>query len=149
MDKDVKQDALGKTSRPKNQYKLTGKRLGMRGVMATALLESGMSIPKVREVTGISQTTAVFLKKEKVMNREQVETLKRHLQDKFARIAALALDSIDDSKVSAAGFGELVRGAALAAQNAGITSPNVQEYCREIILAKYSIQRDKPQASEQ
>jgi len=73
------------------------------------------------------------------MPREQVETLKRHLQDKFARIAALALDSIDESKVTAAGFGELVRGAALAAQNAGIASPNVQKYCREIILAKYSI----------
>ena len=102
-----------------------------------------MSIPKVREATGISQTTAVFLKKEKVMPREQVEALKRHLQDKFARIAALALDSIDEDKASAAGFGELVRGAALAAQNAGITSPNVQEYCREIILAKYSIKRDR------
>jgi hypothetical protein len=137
------------TSHSQKKNRLTGARLGMRGVMATALLESGMSIPKVREVTGISQTTAVFLKKEKVMPRAQVDALKRHLQDKFARIASLALDSIDEGKISAAGFGELVRGAALAAQNAGITSPNVQEYYREIMLAKYSIQSDKPQPAEE
>jgi hypothetical protein len=136
------------TSHSQKKNRLTGARLGMRGVMATALLESGMSIPKVREVTGISQTTAVFLKKEKVMPRDQVEALKRHLQDKFARIAALALDSIDESKVSGAGFGELVRGAALAAQNAGITSPNVQEYYRELILTKYAIQDDNDQVPE-
>jgi hypothetical protein len=150
MDKDVKENGRErKTPRAKNKYGLTGKRLGMRGVMATALLESGMSIPKVRDVTGISQTTAVFLKREKVMPREQVEALKRHLQDRFARIAAEALEAIDEDKLQKAGFGELVRGAALAAQNAGITSPNVQEYCREIILAKYSIQSDKPQAAEE
>jgi hypothetical protein len=137
MDKNLKQ---GNAARPKNKYGLTGARLGMRGVMATALLEAGMSITKVREVTGISQTTAVFLKREKVMPREQVDALKRHLQDKFARIASLALDSIDEGKVSTAGFGELVRGAALAAQNAGIASPNVQEYYRELILTKYAIQ---------
>ena len=71
-----------------------------------------------------------------------MDALKRPLQDKFAGIAALALDSIDASKVSEAGFGELVRGAALAAQNAGITSPDVQEYCRQIILTKYSRHRD-------
>ena len=132
-----------KASRTKKNYGLTGARLGMRGVMATALLESGLSIPKVREVTGISQTTAVWLKKNKILNREQVEAVKNHLQAKFARIAAEALDAIDQEKVKAAGFGELVRGAALAAQNSGITSPNVEEYCREIILAKYSIRGDK------
>lgn len=64
----------------------------------------------------------VFLKKEKVMPREQVEALKRHLQDKFARIAAHALDSIDENNVSDSGFGELVRG-----QHLHIA--NVQEYC--------------------
>jgi len=46
-----------------------------------------------------------------------------------------------------AGFGELVRGAALAAQNAGITSPNVHEYYRELFLAKYTIQGTSEQTS--
>jgi hypothetical protein len=148
MEENMKKETSGgKASGMKNKYGLTGKRLGMRGVMATALLEGGMSIPKVREVTGISQTTAVFLKREKVMPREQVEALKRHLQDKFARIAAEALDAIDKEKLGKAGFGELIRGAALAAQNAGITSPNVQEYCQRIILAKYSIPGEKQETT--
>jgi hypothetical protein len=148
MDNNVKQEGAEKGSPPRNKYRLTGKRLGMRGVMATALLESGMSIPKVREVTGISQTTAVFLKREKVMPREQVEALKRHLQDRFARIAAEALDAIDKDKLDKAGFGELVRGAALAAQNAGLISPNAQEYYQHILLTKYAIQGDKQEMAD-
>ena len=61
----------------------------------------------------------------------------------FTRIALVALDSIDESKVSAAGFGELVRAASLAAQNSGVTPPTVQGYYREILFAKYLIQDDK------
>jgi hypothetical protein len=66
-----------------------------------------------------------------------------HFQGKFARIAAEALGAIDQEKVKAAGFGELVRGAALAAQNAGITGSNVAKTSKAIILAKYSIQTDE------
>jgi hypothetical protein len=149
MDKDVKHASSRETkaSRPKNKYGLTGKRLGIKGVMATALLECGLSIPKVREATGISQTTAVFLKREKVMPREQVEALKTHLQTKFARIAAEALDAIDPEKYQQAGFGELVRGAALATQHAGLSSPNGLDSYRELIFAKYTIHEERDQTS--
>jgi hypothetical protein len=139
MGKDLKQENEDtRASRPKNKYGLTGTRLGMRGVMATALLESGMSIPKVRQATGISQTTAVFLKREKVIPREQVERVKRHLQDKFAMIAAQALESIDQDKLKQAGFGELVRGAALAAERAGIGNVGIHEQYHAVMM-KYTI----------
>jgi hypothetical protein len=39
-----------------------------------------MSIASIRKITGIGQTTGVFLKKKNVMPREQAQALKHHLQ---------------------------------------------------------------------
>ncbi len=114
--------------------RLSGKRLGTRGIVAQAMLEQGASLRTVRKVTGISTTTGTFLRKNKVIPREQVERVKRHLQDKFAMIASQALESIDEDKLKQAGFGELVRGAALAAERAGIGNVSVHEHYQAVMM---------------
>ena len=118
--------------------RLTGSRLGTRGVLAQAMLEQGASVRTVRKVTGVSTTTASFLRRNKVIPRAQVEAVKKHLQDRFALIASEALEAIDADKLKAAGFGELVRGAAVAANQAGITAPSVAEIY-SLSIAKYLV----------
>jgi hypothetical protein len=112
------------------------------------MLEDGASLSTVRRATGISETTASFLRKEKVLPREQVEAVKRSLQDKFALVASQALESIDSGKLHEAGFGELVRGAALAADRAGISQLSAVDQLVDA-LSKYQKSTPKPAMPEQ
>ena len=91
------------------------------------MLEQEFSHRTVRKVTGIALGSSVALKRNNVIPREQIDAVKKHLQDRFALIASQALEAIDPEKLHAAGFGELVRGAAVAANQAGITAPSVAE----------------------
>lgn len=108
--------------------KITGKKLGVKGLAAVAQLQEGYSLRKVHEITGISETTASALRKRNLVNPAQVEAIRKQLRDRFAMVAHDALAAVDHEKLKAAGVGELVRAAAVASDRGGISPPSVIEH---------------------
>jgi hypothetical protein len=116
--------AATETVQPKKQYRPNGKRLGSRGVVAKALLEQGVSYRSVQKQTGVSTATLSALKRHELVPREEVDAVKRSLQDKFALIANKALDGITDQKLEIANIQDLIGVASKAFDRSGLaTSP--------------------------
>ncbi len=125
--------------------KITGKKLGVKGLAAVALLQEGYSLRKVHEITGISETTASVLRKRNLVDPAQVEAIRRQLRDRFAMVAHDALAAVDSTKLEKAGVGELVKAAAIAADQAGPSGPSAVERHAAILL-QFAVQT--PTATE-
>lgn len=125
---------------------VVGKRLGPKGVVATALLEGGASHRTVQKLTGIAAATSVALKRQglqKLIPPEQAEQIRRGLRNKFAVVAEQILSSVDRKKINIAGLGETLRAAGIAADRAGIGPVSHVEVYRTSIT-KYEKTPDGP-----
>lgn len=125
---------------------IVGKRLGPKGVVATALLEGGASHRTVQKLTGIAAATSVALKRQglqKLIPPEHAEQIRRGLRNQFAVVDQQILTSVDKKKIDVAGLGETLRAAGIAADRAGIGPVSHVEVYRTSIT-KYEKSPDGP-----
>src|SRR5262249_45225514 len=107
--------------------KINGKRLGVRGLVAAALLREGYSLSRTSKLAGISESSATQLRKQNIYDVTQVDAIRRTIRDEFAITGGRCLKAVSDEKLNKAGVAELVRSAAIAVDRAGILPPSAKE----------------------
>ncbi len=131
-------------SKSKRRYEITGARLGARGIVARAMLETGASLRSVQKATGISQTTAVVLKRKKLLNPTHVEAVKKTFRGRAALILDDALDAVTKKKLGDSSAPDLMRVAEKAQQMAGLAERPSGLQGALLVLQRFNLQQGQP-----
>jgi hypothetical protein len=102
-----------------------GSRTRARAVVAQAMLERGESYRTVQKETGLAYQTIANIKRHNLVPREDIENVKRSLQDKYTLAANEFLDAArTKEKLKETKAADLMRMSALAFDRSGLaTSP--------------------------
>ncbi len=131
-------------SKSKRRYEITGARLGARGIVARAMLETGASLRSVQKATGISQTTAVVLKRKKLLNPTHVEAVKKTFRGRAALILDDALDAVTKKKLGDSSAPDLMRVAEKAQQMAGLAEKPSGLHGHLLVLQQFNLKAGLP-----
>ena len=134
-------------SKSKRRYEITGARLGARGIVARAMLETGASLRSVQKATGISQTTAVVLKRKKLLNPTHVEAVKKTFRGRAALILDDALDAVTKRKLGDSSAPDLMRVAEKAQQMAGLAEKPSGLHGQLLVLQQFNLKAGLPSVS--
>ena len=124
-----------------------GKNLGAKALLATALMDAGVSVRKASKASGISHGTASKLtptkRKDKTLeyiDPEQVRKVRTNFQDRCLLLSDGLLGTNLYSKAGKAGLGETVQAAYKLAELAGIKQPDRTEHFHAVML-KFSLEQ--------
>ena len=111
------------------------------------MLETGASLRSVQKATGISQTTAVVLKRKKLLDPTHVEAVKKTFRGRAALILDDALDAVTKKKLGDSSAPDLMRVAEKAQQMAGLAEKPSGLHGQLLVLQQFNLKAGLPSVS--